>query len=125
LIHTSDPEADELPPSVWKNQRVDYGARRGMIYRFLGMFMGSCVGLYGVREAMAFERPWSIVGALTAIVVGIAVWRIIHHAAHRGVRVWVLAKGKVRTGRLVRAILLSFVPRRRRRARVKRATAND
>lgn len=117
MIHTSDPEADELPASVWKNQRVDYGARRGMVFRFLGMFIGPCLILYGLREASVMESPWNWVAAAASVLIGGYIWRLIHRAAHRGVRVWVLAKGKVRTGRLARAILWSMAPRRWRRAR--------
>jgi hypothetical protein len=115
LIMVSDPAAKDLPDSVWRTQRVDYGARRGMVMRFLGIFAGVAVGAYGLRESVALERPWSIVGAVAAISLGFLVWLGIHRAATRGVRVWVLAKGKVRRGRLARAIFISMLPWRRRR----------
>lgn len=119
LVHTSEPEAQALPPAVWKNQRVDYGARRGMIMRFLAIFAGVLVGLFGVRESVAFRAPWTWVVGLGSIGLGLLVWWILHRAATRGVRVWVLAKGKVNHRRLARAIFLGMLPwsgRRRRSA---------
>jgi hypothetical protein len=117
LIHTSDAAAKDLPDSVWRTQRVDYGARRGMLMRFIGIFAGVIVGAYGLRESVALERPWSLVGAALAVLAGTLVWWIIHRAATRGVRVWVLAKGKVRRGRLARAVFLSLLPSLRRSGR--------
>lgn len=127
LILTSDPEAKTMPASVWKTQRVDYGARRGMMMRFTGIFMGALLGLYGLRESMALASPWSIMGGILSLCAGLLLWRLFHHAAGRAVRVWVLAKGKVRRGRLIRAIFLSMIPRRgvlfqRKTARRQRAT---
>ena len=58
LVHTDEPEARELPESVWKSQRVDYGARRGMIIRFLAIIIGSGLGLWGTRRSMALDPPW-------------------------------------------------------------------
>ena len=117
LIIASDPEAQDIPEAVWKNQRVDYGARRGMIYRFLAIFLGAGVGLYGLRESLAAEGAWMWIGIGLSAVAGLSVWRLFHWAAGRGVRVWVLAKGKLRRGRLARAILVSLLPTRRRRRR--------
>lgn len=114
LIMVTDPEAQALPPEVWKNQRVDYGARRGMIYRFLAIFLGAGVGLYGLREALVLERPYSLIFSAVAIALGIAVWWFFHVAAGRGVRVWVLAKGKVKHRRLLRAVIAGLVPWKRR-----------
>jgi len=114
LIMVTDPEAQELPESVWKSQRVDYGARRGMIMRFMAIFLGSLVGLYGFRESVAFDPPYSYVLGALAILAGLAVWKFFHWAAWRGVRVWVLAKGRVHKGRLARAILISFLPWKRK-----------
>jgi hypothetical protein len=111
LIMVTDPEAQELPDHVWKTQRVDYGARRGMIYRFFAIFLGAGVGLYGLRESLALESPWAWIAGAVSIIAGFAVWRFFFVAADRGVRVWVLAKGKVRKGRLVRAIVLSLLPK--------------
>jgi hypothetical protein len=110
LIHTSDAEARDLPSSVWKNQRVDYGARRGMILRFLAIFVGALTALFGLRESVALASPWSWIAAAVAVVTGLVVWRVLYHAAGRGVRVWVLAKGRVRKGRLLRAIVLGLWP---------------
>lgn len=115
LVMVSDPEAKDLPQSVWKNQRVDYGARRGMIVRFIAIFAGSIVGLYGFRASFGLEPPWSRVAAAGAIAFGLAVWWVLHRAATRGVRVWVLAKGRVHNGRLARAILLAMLPMKRSR----------
>ena len=115
LIMVTDPEAQDLPPEVWKNQRVDYGARRGMIYRFFAIFFGAGIGLYALREAMILAEPWNLILSIGSVLLGLAVWRFFHAAAGRGVRVWVLAKGKLRKGRLARAILVSMLPTRRRR----------
>ena len=114
LIMVTDPEAQELPASVWKNQRVDYGARRGMIMRFMAIFLGSFVGLYGFRASVVLESPYNIVFGALAIAAGLAVWRFFHWAAARVVRVWVLAKGRVHKGRLARAILISILPWKRK-----------
>lgn len=115
LIHTDDPEARDLPDSVWRTQRVDYGARRGMIMRFMAIFVGAAVGLYGLREATALASPLRWLGMATAAALGLTVWWILYRAAGRGVRVWVLAKGRVRSARLARAIMLSLLPSRPRR----------
>ena len=107
LTHTDEARAHELPEEVWRQQRVDYGARRGMVFRFLGMFIGACVGLYGLRAAFGFERPWSIVVGVLAVALGVGVWKWFHEAAHRGVRIWVLRKGQVQKKKLARALLSS------------------
>ncbi|MCA9625672.1 MAG: hypothetical protein KC731_41905, partial [Myxococcales bacterium] len=99
------------------NQRVDYGARRGMIMRFMAIFIGSFIGLYGLRESVALERPYNLIVGIGSVVLGLAIWRLFHWAAGRGVRVWVLAKGKLNRTRLARAILISLLPSRRRRHR--------
>jgi hypothetical protein len=117
LVHTSDPEARQLPESVWKSQRVDYGARRGMVWRFMAIIAGVGVGLYGLRMSVAYERPWSIVTAVLAVVAGLVVWRWLYNAADRGVRIWVFHKGKVHKKRLAKAMLQSMVPRRGRTPR--------
>lgn len=115
LVHTSDPAAKDLPPSVWRSQRVDYGARRGMILRFIAIFAGALVGLYGVRESVALEGRTAAVAASASVLLGLAVWWVIYRAAGRGVRVWILAKGRVHNGRLARAIFLGMLPLRRSR----------
>ena len=105
LTHTSEPAAKELPEAVWRQQRVDYGARRGMIVRFIGIFAGVITGLYGVRASVPLASPWSWIGAVSAILGGIAVWRLIYIAAGRGVRIWVLRKGQLHKRKLARALL--------------------
>jgi hypothetical protein len=114
LVLTSDPEAKALPESVWKNQRVDYGARRGMIVRFLAIFAGAGLALFGVRESIVLESPWSWISAVGSLVGGVALWWLLYRAAGRGVRVWILAKGRVHKGRLARAALSGVLPRRKR-----------
>lgn len=105
LIHTSDARAQDLPDAVWKQQRVDYGARRGMIVRFLAIFAGFFVAVYGVRAAVAFERPWSFIAAAGSLAAGIALWWVIYVAAGRAVRIWVLRKGQLQKKKLARALL--------------------
>jgi hypothetical protein len=104
LVHTDDPEARSLPETVWRSQRVDYGARRGMIARFLGIFAGAGVALYGVRSAVPLPSPWNAIGAVAAVLLGIVVWRLIHRAADRGVKLWVLDQSRVHKRRLARAL---------------------
>lgn len=105
LIHTSDAGAQNLPDAVWKQQRVDYGARRGMIVRFLAIFAGFIVAVFGVRNSVGFPRPWSFVGAGVSLVAGVALWWVIYVAAGRAVRVWVLRKGQLQKRKLARALL--------------------
>lgn len=109
LIHTDDARAHELPEAVWKQQRVDYGARRGMIVRFLAIFAGFFVMVYGVRSSVAFTAPWSYVVAAASLAGGVAVWWAIHVAAGRAVRVWVLRRGQVHKAKLARALLTQAV----------------
>lgn len=117
LVMVSDPEAKHLPDTVWKNQRVDYGARRGMIMRFTAIFAGSTIGLYGVRQSFGMAGPWSRVVCFGSIALGLTIWWILHRAAARGVRVWILAKGRVHNARLARAIFLAMLPMKRARKR--------
>ncbi len=117
LVMVSDPEAKNLPDTVWRNQRVDYGARRGMIVRFIAIFAGSLVGLYGVRQSFGMQAPWSRVGMVGSIALGLAIWWTLYRAAARGVRVWILAKGRVHNARLLRAIFLAMMPMKRGRKR--------
>lgn len=107
LLHTDDEKAHELPESVWKQQRVDYGARRGMIVRFLAIFAGFFVAIYGVRASVVLDRPWSFVGAGASLAAGIALWWVIYVAAGRAVRVWVLRRGQLHRKKLARALLTS------------------
>jgi hypothetical protein len=114
LVHTSDPEAKDLPESVWKNQRVDYGARRGMIVRFLAIFAGAGIALYGVRESVVLASPWSWIGAVASLALGLGVWFLLYRLAGRGVRLWVLQKGRVHKGRLARAAIAGVMPKKKR-----------
>ncbi len=113
LLHTDEPEAQALPQSVWKSQRVDYGARRGMIIRILAKLIGIGVALWGVRSSVPLEAPWTLIGSIGSALLGLFLWRVIHNAADRGVRIWVLHKGKVHKRRLVRAMMMSVLPTRR------------
>ncbi len=111
LVHTSEDEAKELPDAVWKNQRVDYGARRGMIYRFLGIFAGLVTALYGARSSVPLPAPWSTVGIIASLVVGFGVFWAMYVLAGRGVRIWVLRRGQVQKRKLARALLAQAVKR--------------
>src|SRR5687767_8450683 len=86
LLHTSDTRAHDLPEGVWKQQRGDYGARRGMIVRFFAIFAGFFVMVYGVRSAVGFPAPWGYVGAAASLAAGVGVWWAIYVAAGRAVR---------------------------------------
>jgi hypothetical protein len=114
LLHTDDPRAKQLPQAVWKQQRVDYGARRGMIVRFLGIFAGVIVALYGSRSSFALAPPWSWVGVGASLLGGVLLWWVIYVAAGRAVRVWVLRKGQLQKRKLARALLSGAVPGTRR-----------
>jgi len=104
LIHTSDARAQNLPDAVWKQQRVDYGARRGMIVRFFAIFAGFFVAVIGVRNSVGLERPWSFIGAGAALLAGVALWWTIYVAAGRAVRIWVLRKGQLQKRKLARVL---------------------
>jgi len=110
LLHTDSPEAQRLPETVWKSQRIDYGARRGMIVRFLAIFLGVGVALYGVRTAVPLQSPYNWIGGVAAIAIGLLLWRFLHEAADRGVRVWVRQKGRVHKAKLARAMLRKALP---------------
>jgi hypothetical protein len=110
LLHTDDARARDLPEAVWKQQRVDYGARRGMIVRFLAIFAGFLVAVYGARSAVAYAAPWSYAVAAGSLLAGIALWWMIYVAAGRAVRVWVLRRGQVvHKRKLARALLAQVV----------------
>jgi hypothetical protein len=109
LLHTDDERARELPESVWKQQRVDYGARRGMIVRFLAIFAGFFVMIYGLRSAVAFDAPWSYAVAGASVLGGVLVWWTIYVAAGRAVRLWVLRRGQVHKRKLARALIAQAV----------------
>jgi hypothetical protein len=109
LLHTDDERAHDLPEAVWKQQRVDYGARRGMIVRFLAIFAGFFVAVYGLRASVALVAPWSYLVAIGSFLAGVAVWWTIYVAAGRAVRVWVLRRGQVHKRKLARALLTQAV----------------
>jgi hypothetical protein len=109
LLHTDDERARDLPATVWKQQRVDYGARRGMIVRFLAIFAGFFVAVAGVRSSVAYEAPWSYAVAGASLAGGVALWWAIYVAAGRAVRVWVLRRGQVHKRKLARALLAGAV----------------
>lgn len=105
LTHTSDEEAKDLPEVVWRNQRVDYGARRGMVFRFQAIFLGFIVAVLGVRWSVGLSSPWGWPAAAVAIAAGVSVWWLLHAAADRAVKIWVLRKGQLSKRKLVRAML--------------------
>ena len=109
LLHTDDARARELPSTVWKQQRVDYGARRGMIVRFLAIFAGFFVAVFGVRASVAYSAPWGYAVAAGSLLGGVAVWWLIYVAAGRAVKVWVLRSGQVHKRKLARALLAQAV----------------
>jgi len=116
LLHTDDARAHDLPSTVWKQQRVDYGARRGMIVRFLAIFAGFFVAVYGVRSSFAFQAPVAYVVAGGSLLAGIGVWWAIYVAAGRAVKVWVLRRGQVHKRKLARALLAQAIRGERPRA---------
>ena len=105
LIHTSDAQAHGLPEAVWKNQRLDYGARRGMIFRFMAIFAGLTVALMGVRWSVPQPSPWSWIFAIASIVAGAALFRLLYVLADRGVKIWILRSGQLQRGKLARALI--------------------
>lgn len=105
LLHTDDARAKELPESVWKNQRVDYGARRGMIVRFNAIFAGTVVALLGVRWSFGMEMPWTPIVAIGSILAGVALWWTIYVAAGRAVRIWVLKRGQLQKKKMAKALI--------------------
>ena len=109
LVHTDDAKAHGLPEAVWKNQRLDYGARRGMIFRFMAMFLGIIVALLGVRWSVPQPSPWSWLGAIGSIVAGFALFRLLYVLADRGVKIWILRSGQLQKGKLARALLSQAV----------------
>jgi hypothetical protein len=98
-----------MPEAVWRNQRLDYGARRGMIFRFMAIFAGLTVALLGVRWSVPQPSPWSYLGAAASIGVGVALWRLMYVAADRGVKIWILRSGQLQKGKLARALLSQAV----------------
>jgi hypothetical protein len=111
LTHTSDAAAHDLPEAVWKNQRVDYGARRGMIVRFLAIFAGAVTALFLARAAVPLAAPWNALGIAAGVAAGLLLWWTLHVAAGRAVRIWVLQRGRVHKRKLARALLAQAVRR--------------
>jgi hypothetical protein len=107
LVHTDDARAHNLPEQVWRNQRVDYGARRGMVFRFQAMILGIVLGLYGIRSSVPLDSPWNILGIIGSIAGGSLIYYVLHEAAHRAVRVWVLRRGQLDRKKLAKALLTS------------------
>ncbi len=110
LIHTDDERAKDLPELVWRNQRVDYGARRGMVFRFQAMVLGIVLGLFGARASVPLDSPWNILGIVGSLLGGLLVYYVLHEAAHRAVRIWVLRRGQLDRKKLAKALMSS--PRR-------------
>jgi hypothetical protein len=105
LTHTSDNQAKDLPEVVWRNQRVDYGARRGMVFRFQAIFLGFFIAVLGVRWSVGLGSPWAWPAALGALVTGVLVWWLLHVAADRAVKIWVLRSGQLSRRKLARALI--------------------
>ena len=97
-------EASALPPAMWRYIRLQYGARRGMIVRVLGLLFGPLTFGYTLRIAAGHERPWSILLAFASIPIGVFTWWSIHWFSGRAVRIWVLRKGQLNRRRMARAI---------------------
>lgn len=110
LTHTSDEKAKALPDVVWRNQRVDYGARRGMVFRFQAIFLGFMIAMLGVRWSVGLGAPWAWPAAFGALAAGVLVWWLLHVAADRAVRIWVLRSGQLSRRKLARALLQQAVP---------------
>lgn len=105
LVHTDDARAHNLPELVWRNQRVDYGARRGMVFRFQAMILGIVLGLWGIRASVPLDSPWNILGIVGSVVGGLLIYYVLHEAAHRGVRIWVLRRGQLDKKKLAKALM--------------------
>jgi hypothetical protein len=105
LTHTSDARAKGLPEVVWRNQRVDYGARRGMVFRFQAIFLGFLIAVLGVRYSVGLSSPWAWPAAAASIAGGVLIWWLLHEAADRAVKVWVLRKGQLSKRKLARVLL--------------------
>jgi hypothetical protein len=97
-------QAKELPPSMWRYIRLQYGARRGMLVRVMAILLGPVVAVLLARTAAGAARPWSIALTVLALPAGFATWAAIHWLAGRAVRIWVLRKGQLSKRRLARAL---------------------
>jgi hypothetical protein len=98
-------DAQDLPEEVWRYIRLQYGARRGMIVRVLAILLGPTVGVLLLRQALSWPQPWSLLGAVSSVLIGVTLWFVIHRFAGQAVRVWVLRRGRLRKTRLARAML--------------------
>lgn len=107
LVHTDDDRAHNLPEAVWRSQRVDYGARRGMVFRFQALILGIVLGLFGVRSSVPLDSPWNFLGIFGSLAGGALVYYVLHEAAHRAVRIWVLRRGQLDRKKLAKALLAS------------------
>ena len=103
LVDPVGAEAQAFPEDVWRYIRLQYGARRGMIVRVLAILLGAASGLLLARQAAALPAPFVLPGALLGLLAGLALWRALHVAAGRAVRLWVLRRGRVSKTRLLRA----------------------
>jgi hypothetical protein len=97
-------EAKELPKTMWRYIRLQYGARRGMLVRVIAILLGPVTFALTLRNAAGRDRPWSIILGLAAFPIGFLTWWSIHWLAGRAVRIWVLRKGQVNKRRLARAM---------------------
>jgi len=103
-----DPYADAsraLPDGVWRYIRLQYGARRGMIVRVLAILLAPVVAVVLARRALALASPWSLLGTAGALAAGLLTWFLLHRAAGKAVRLWVLRRGRLNRKRLARALL--------------------
>lgn len=97
-------DAGSLPGGIWKYIRLQYGARRGMIVRVVGILLGPVVAAACLRAAAGAERPWSLLLALAALPLGFATWYAFHAGAGRAVKIWVLRRGQLNRKKLARAL---------------------
>lgn len=97
-------EAQQLPPSMWRYIRLQYGARRGMIVRVLAVLFGPLAFGLVLRAAVGCERPWSLILGIASAPIGVATWWSIHWLSGRAVRIWVLRKGQLNKRRMARAM---------------------
>ena len=104
LIDPFSDEAAAFPEDVWRYIRLQYGARRGMLVRVIGILLGPIVFGVLLRRAMSLPSPWSWVGAAGAAVAGVGTWALLHFVAGKAVRVWVLCRGRLPKAKLARAM---------------------
>lgn len=96
--------ADALPRGIWRYIRLQYGARRGMIVRVIGILLGPVVAALFLRAAAGAGRPASVLLGVAALPAGVLTWYALHVGAGRAVRVWVLRRGQLNRRRLARAL---------------------